>query len=193
LNPFRAFMTEAVTLRKMDGTVREKIPASVQRGKIIFFDATLSVVTGDRLSRPLPNGQVEEYVVENPHFSAAFEGIPAHWSLECRRADHRPKEPFGNTYNVTGNNSRINIHAPDYSTNVVHSEAPAVFNDLIHVITTQIADAKERDNLLKRVGELEETHGKASFLSKYQEFVTAAANHMTVLAPFLPALSALLK
>ncbi len=46
--------------------------------------------------------------------------------------------------------------------------------------------------MLAKVDELERAHGSASFGSVYKEFMAMAATHMTVLAPFVPALSALL-
>jgi len=45
---------------------------------------------------------------------------------------------------------------------------------------------------LERIDKLEQAQGTPGFLASYQAFMTAAANHMTVLAPFLPALAHLL-
>jgi hypothetical protein len=40
---------------------------------------------------------------------------------------------------------------------------------------------------------LEKAQGTKLFAERYTDFISAAANHMTIIAPFIPALSELLK
>ena len=54
-------------------------------------------------------------------------------------------------------------------------------------------DAQERQDLLLKVDALERAKGKKTFLTAYQAFVAAAANHMTLIGPFVPQLTGLLK
>jgi hypothetical protein len=57
--------------------------------------------------------------------------------------------------------------------------------DMRQLIQNQIANGKERDEILHRLTELEAAKGTASFTEKYQAFIVSAANHMTLLAPFI--------
>jgi len=47
--------------------------------------------------------------------------------------------------------------------------------------------------LQEKVTELEKAQGTTGFMAQYQEFMALAANHMTILAPFIPALSQILR
>ncbi len=55
-----------------------------------------------------------------------------------------------------------------------------------------MADAEERTRLLAKIDELERAQGTADFGQAYKKFMAVAANHMTVLAPVMAALAALL-
>jgi hypothetical protein len=190
---FDQFLTDTVTLRKADGTVHPDIRASVQNRKICLFDVALRIEAGDKFVRPLPSGQVEEFIVEEASYSEAFHGIPAQWTVTCRRSNQPPPEPRSVTYNVNGPNSRINVQSADHSTNIVHTDSFQVFQDMRRTVTAELASGADRAGLLERIEELEKACGTPGFTNRYQEFIAAAANHMTLLAPFLPALSALLR
>jgi hypothetical protein len=42
------------------------------------------------------------------------------------------------------------------------------------------------------LNELEAAKGSGNFLEKYQGFISAVANHITIVAPFIPALTQML-
>lgn len=61
-----------------------------------------------------------------------------------------------------------------------------IFNEIRSIINTQMsADEK----IIQALDELENNYGKPSFKNKYYDFISSAANHMTLLAPFIPALT----
>ena len=60
------------------------------------------------------------------------------------------------------------------------------------VITPSSISEPERAALLDHVDVMQADVGKQGFTKRYHDFITAAANHMTVIGPFLPALSSLL-
>ena len=95
-------------------------------------------------------------------------------------------------YNLSGPNVRINIGSQDSSTNVVNVTPDNLFLEIRAAISTQIQDAEARQRLLERVTALEQSRNTNGFASRYADFMAAAANHVTVLAPFLPALTQLL-
>lgn len=105
-----------------------------------------------------------------------------------------------NKQNTTVNNTfgtvhgRVNVNSSDNSTNF-HISTSQVFNSIRDAFNSQtqiLLPQPERENLLSCVDAMEADVGKPSFTKRYQDFITAGANHMTLLTPFIPALSSLL-
>jgi hypothetical protein len=94
-------------------------------------------------------------------------------------------------FNLHGANARINIHSVDSSNNVSTHEQQ-VFADLRKVIDQAVQDEPERARLLKEVEHLDVSHRTGKFFDGYLHFVSAIADHMTLFAPFIPALTKLL-
>lgn len=65
-----------------------------------------------------------------------------------------------------------------------------VFVELRRAITGGVTDEEERNTLLRATDTMAKAQGTPTFLDRYIEFVAVAANHMTLVAPFLPALTA---
>ena len=103
----------------------------------------------------------------------------------------RPTFKPGDVYNLHGTHARVNVQSQDNSVNVSH-QTENVFADMRQLIQTQVADDAERQQILDRLAELEAAKGTGTFLTKYQSFIASAANHMTLLAPFIPALTQML-
>lgn len=94
-----------------------------------------------------------------------------------------------NVFSISGDNARVYIKSQDRSVNV-NSLAPAeVFDELRNIVSEEVRDLKERSILLSKINELEETKGTTSFVQKYSEFISLAADHLTLLTPILPALT----
>lgn len=95
-----------------------------------------------------------------------------------------------NTGDAVGANPRINQGSTDNSTNVatIHS----VFSEVELAVRAQVANQRSRDAILKANSEMEVASDPTTLLSAYNRFIAAAANHMTVIVPFLPALGAML-
>jgi hypothetical protein len=91
------------------------------------------------------------------------------------------------TYNLHGANPRININSQDYSINISNSKV--VFDELRKTIESEITDENLKKDLQLKTSEMEQNVGKSSFLKSYSDFMALAANHVTVFAPLLPALT----
>jgi hypothetical protein len=133
-------------------------------------------------------------------------GLGAPWHLEIEREMHtsakeaiarlrhqramvqnRQKEVVvSQTFNAIGPNARNNVNSTDNSTNVVHQGVP--FAELREAITSGIADATERAAILESLASLESARDRESASKRYQQFIGAAADYMTLIGPFLPAL-----
>ncbi len=104
----------------------------------------------------------------------------------------RPSAKGGPVYNLHGPHSRVDIHSEDRSVNVSHQNTENVFAEMRQIIQTQVQSDEERNEILNSLNELESSKGSGNFIQKYQAFIASAANHMTLLAPFIPALTQML-
>jgi hypothetical protein len=70
-------------------------------------------------------------------------------------------------------------------------DAP-VFANLRKAIDESSLDDIERGRLLNGVSAMEKAPDRTGFVDRYRDFISLAADHMTIIGPLLPALSALL-
>src|SRR5690348_15093749 len=84
-------LTDIVALYKPDGQIFEKIAARVSGNKALILDCRLPIEAGDRLVRDLPSGLRDEFIVDEPGFQPAVEGMPPHFQVDVHRA--APKKP----------------------------------------------------------------------------------------------------
>lgn len=187
-------LTDTVTLIKSNGEQIEGIKASVQSKKIFIADSTLPIEEGDKFERTLPSGLSEVFVVTNRGFFAGKGSIKSHYQVEVRRESAEGQKPAVQniTYNLQGQNPRVNVHSVDKSENTANINKNNVFAELRQTIKEKVNNKEEIDKLLKKISELEDTSGTKTFQEKYIEFMALAANHMTLVAPFLPALAQML-
>jgi hypothetical protein len=187
------FMTDLVSLIKADGRRWDGIKASVQTRKILIEDGRLPIEEGDIIERSLPNGLTERYAVLDRGFQNKFHHIPAHYQIAVRKETSIPRDKSPSTvYNVTGPNARLNIGSVDSSTNVVNVAPVELFTKIQRTIEERVIAEQERDELLARLADLQSAQSTPAYPEQYQRFIAAAANHITILAPFLPALTQLM-
>ena len=188
---FDELLTDKVTIRTRDGRVFTDIAASVQTSKIFIQRSDIPIQPGDEVVRRTPAGVDEVFLVDDPGFQAEFHGIPAGYRMRVRRADRPAVARTGPSiiYNVTGPNARFNINSSDNSTNVINESPAAMFRELREVIAKQVVSEPERDALIAHALALESEVGKASFATRYAQFMALAANHVEALGPFIPALT----
>ena len=191
---FKRFLTDKVTLLRRDGTVYENVEAGVQSKMILITDVSLPVERGDKIKRSLPSGVEEIFVITDPGFQQAVMSIPAHYQARYEpEGKARPTVVHGNvTYNVSGPHARVNVNSLDKSINISDTPVQTILDQVRDVLRDQVADAEERARLLAKADELEQVHGTERFAETYKEFMQMAANHMTAIAPLVPALTELL-
>lgn len=198
MSPFESFKNDRVTLVKNDGTRFEDLPASVQSDLIVTYDPRIPIEDGDQFERRLPSGIIEVFTVVDAGFHQRFHSIPSHYQSKVRKntaaAPLRSRSaPIPQVvYNLTGPNPRVNIQSSDLSTNVVNVESGALFDSLREAIQESSMDSSASQRLIQDVDAMESAVGTNMFAARYGEFVAAAADHMTLVAPFLPALTQLL-
>jgi len=188
--PFGGLLNDRVTLVKKDGTVfKRDVPASVQAKMIFIHDVSLPIETDDHILRTLPSKLDEDFVVTD---ATCYTGSLAHWEIKYRRtnAPLAPTQTIIN--NISGHNARVNIGSTDNSINQVVENSEKVFSELAEALRRNVAQDAARDRLLMLVAEMRSGTSKGTFKEGYRKFIAAAADHMTVVAPFLPALTQLL-
>lgn len=138
----------------------------------------------------LPNGKEEAFLVKDPKCYAKSPFGP-HYQVEIARGGVYLKHTGGN-YNITvsGSNSRVNVGSTDQSTNPVL--AGDTFNGLREALDEGVSDEGERERLKDLVNQVAAAADRKRFATAYQALIASAANHMTIIAPFLPALAGLL-
>jgi hypothetical protein len=118
---FNALLTDRVSILKADGRRFDDIPASVQGRKIFINQAEPLIEPADLVFRQMSNGGKEAFKVIDPGFHERFHSIPAGYQMTVEKLGlpETKRAVQSITYNVTGNNARINHQSVDNSTNLV--------------------------------------------------------------------------
>ena len=185
------FPTEKVRIIKQDLSVIEGVEALVESKKIFVDDGTVNIEEGVIIERVLPSGAKEQYLVVDRGFYKGMRGIPDHYQITVEKQSTYTKVSRGqviNQYNIT-NADRVNIHSTDNSTTY-----QITANDLsiLETVRTLAKGLNNEQEIISAVDEMQDNVGKRGFAEKYNAFIQSVANHMTIFAPFIPALSALL-
>lgn len=159
----------------------------VQGMKQLIYNCKCPTLGGNALS-----GLESEY----PKMVAQAVGLSANLvKTQIDRKRLMPKKNEGSTittiYNVHGDNARWNTNSTDNSVNVVTKSTEEFFAALRERIESGVSGADQKD-ILAKLTALEASHGQPSFAQRYTDFMAAAANHITVIVPFIPALTEML-
>ena len=188
-------MNDTVTVIHKDGARHENVRASVQQNKIFIDDATLPLSTEDRIERVLPSGQVEVFRPTNVHLWSGGLSISSYYEVDYEREDAVQRRSPMTAVNVRISDSpqaHINLNSTDRSTSVINGQTEEVFSQLRALIEESLAESDDLSLLLQKVDDMERARDSGGFANAYKEFITVAADHMTVLAPLVPALAAML-
>ncbi|MBD3322389.1 MAG: hypothetical protein GF350_14910 [Chitinivibrionales bacterium] len=191
----KQFMKDTVRLQKQDGKEFTEIKASVQSKVILIDDVSLPIEPHDKIFRKLPSGVEEVYVVDDPGYQAGIASIKPHYQIKAHREGTQQQKaiPKTITYNISGSNARVNINSQDYSHNITNASTAEIFKEFKDFLVENISEQEERHTLLAKVEDLEKAVGSESFSDRYKDFIMTAANHMAIIAPFIPALTQFLK
>jgi hypothetical protein len=112
--------------------------------------------------------------------------------IDRRRLMPNKNEGPAVIYSVQGDNSRLNLNSTDNSANIVVKSDAELFAKLREHIKAIVTDEGERGKIFNAITALQEAQGKPSFAQRYTDLIAVAADHMTILTPFIPALSEML-
>jgi hypothetical protein len=175
-----------------DGSVRHRTKAAVRAKSVTVWEPSLVIEPGDEILRRIPSGREETFEVVDPVFHEKEGYTPAHYQVEVRRKDMFPSCQDDNyrVHIISSPNARVNIRSHDHSTNI--ASQGDIFGDISAALQGVVKNADELRHLLSVVDEMKRQRGGTGFVAAYRSFVSLAADHLGILAPFLPALSQLL-
>lgn len=198
--------TDILTLVKQDGRTQEGIAANLEAPSYASIEATAleyGLEIGDILVRKLPHDASEAFVVLEPGYGPGHGLIGANYQATLRRVfDAEQKKLISSKLSEEGTtvsqvhmygpNSRLNVNSTDSSINIVNPEFAEVIVQLKDLLQQGIPEFSARTELLELAGEIELASDKKTRRERYRAFVNAAADHMSVLAPVIAALDALI-
>lgn len=173
-----------------DGTVRHRTKGNVHPKVVMIQDSSVVICPGDEIRRLIPSGVEETYEVIDPVLCQNSMIFPsAYYQVKVKRKGAYPRGQGGNynIHHVHASGQIVNIGSQDRSTNIAIQGD--VFGDISAALQGVVKDADELHRLLSAVDEMKRQRGGAGFAAAYRSFVSLAADHLGVLAPFLPALS----
>jgi len=159
------------------------------RGTMIAAAATSGARVGLSI---LPGGSGPEYAqLLEQHIPVTAASLKT--EIERRRLTIKnSKQTPVNVYYVYGHQPRWNTNSTDNSVNVVNVTTEQVFANLRQQIAERVPAGEEQVDILDRLSALEKAEGTPSFGKRYSDFIASAANHMALVAPFIPALTEIL-
>lgn len=148
--PFSSLMKDKVSVLKGNGEVFKDIQASVQTKKTFIQRSDILIETGDLIQRTMSNGATETYEVVDPGFHEGLGGIPAGYQIVHKNLGlpEAEKAIQSITYNLNGNNTRVNNNSTDNSTNVVN-----INNDVAEHISMLRDEIKKLAESIERQSE----------------------------------------
>lgn len=156
-----AMHNDTIDLLKSDGTKTTGLKAKVGKNEISMYAKDILVEPQDLIIRRMSNGAEETYRVIDPRFIEAFHTIGPRYQMEVQKLGLPEAKSAVNsiTYNITGNNARINQHSIDNSTNTVKIDSPAT--KYIEALRNEIGKSSlsdlEKAEAIEVIDELDKT------------------------------------
>ena len=121
--------------------------------------------------------------------------IPSYYEIDYERegATRRYSNPANVNVHISESpQAHINLNSTDKSTSVINGQTEDMFSQIRDLIRGSLADSDDSNLLLEKVEDMERSRDSGDFTEAYKNFIAVAANHMTVFAPVLPILTAML-
>lgn len=181
------FPYETVQLVKAQSTL--SIQALFDSNLIFVGDVKIPIEEGDFVERILPSKTVEKYLITK--VDCFTDSSLSHYELGFeKQVGLKKKENSSIVYNIGNVSGKVNIGSTDNSINCnICCNEKKVFDDLRAVIQESILN---NDIALLELDKLENSYGTKTFAAQYHSFIQSVADHITIIAPFLPTLSAMM-
>ncbi len=176
---------------KVDGLNFEMDAVEGEKGKEVHVDhddiKPNVIEDGDILEAIYGNGTKKKYIVIDPGFYDEDCGFPAHYQIQIKPYNNASTTHIPHSINNTNGTLIINQNSP--SANISVLQDLSIFSELSEKIKTENSIDNKKE-LLALVEQMKNNaNNKTTFAQHYGQFISFAANHMTILAPFLPLLA----
>jgi hypothetical protein len=190
--PWKMIKPDAIDIVAPDGSVRCTVQGYYGGTHFFVDDMKVDVREGDEIRRMLPNGRQEAFIVQDPKYYGRGLVGPAHYQVRVGRSKVFDRQTGGN-YNihVSGANSRVNFQSTDQSTNTIVGDN--LFHEVRKALDDGVPHAEQRAYLKGLLDEMETAPDKKRFTTSYQSLIASAADHITILTPFLTPLAELVQ
>lgn len=158
--PLNTVCKNIITLVQKDGNQINDIKASVQKGLIVIPRNDIVIEAGDFIHQELSTGAKVTYEVIDPNFIEKVDNIiPAHYQIEVKKLGipEAKKAIDSITYNISGNNNRVNQNSTDNSVNIVkiNTEINNHINNLKSEINSLDISQEKKTKHIEVVSEVE--------------------------------------
>ncbi|HAT2491131.1 TPA: hypothetical protein I8220_002856 [Aeromonas hydrophila] len=188
--PFKDLMNDTIDVIKADGSKQSGLKASVQKTKVFMDAHGILVEPEDLIIRRMSNGAEETYRVIDPGFHEDFHGIAAHYQMDVIKLGipEAKRAVQSITYNIHGNNARVNQNSIDNSTNLVSVDARAMqyVEELRKEIDRSSLSASEKEEAIEIIDEVDTAFRtgkpKKSVVTALLNSLPQAANITTIVS-----------
>ena len=177
-------MTDKLTFVKSDGSAEKSdIAGVVTSGQLVTFDTSIQVLPGDRFLRHLPNGLVEEFIVDDPGYHSGVDE-PCYVAT-VHRSDAAPASPATIINNIHGDNARVNVNSTDNSTNTVAKDERTQIYAQLREKLNEIDDSQKAATIAQAIDAMEAAQDAESLKDRYLQFMAVTSDHVGVFGPLL--------
>ncbi len=152
---FSSLCTDVVSVLKTNGDRFDGISANVQSDSIFIPGTKPFIESGDLINRKMSNGGEETYEVIDPGFREKFHSIAASYHIQVKKLgipETQKAIQHVTTYNINGNNARINKNSTDNSTNIVNTNPNAL--ELLAALRSELKNLNISEDEKQSAGEL---------------------------------------
>ena len=175
------------------GSSRHEFKGIMSKGKITTFETSLKYEHGATIEHPIPAGGSATFTLSEISHQPQFGSIPEHMRLEVRpKSEVPPTSPVTNIYNLQGQFTGVNVGSHDASISISNVIPTEMFDKLQAALDDSVSDPAVKHALVECLSMMRSANSREQYVSAFQKFMTASATVMTIVGPFLPALSQLI-
>jgi hypothetical protein len=149
----RTKLTDTVSLVKSDEQRYDNIKALVQPEMIFIADASLPIEEGDRITRELPNGLVESYLVLDRGFYSAMPRMDAHYQVKVRKETRLAQRRADPSIGTVVLGDQINLANLQQTSVIIRSRLENVAHSIGSSAAVSQSTGEELERLLSRLNE----------------------------------------
>ncbi len=190
---FNNLPQDILKLKKSNGEIIDDIKAIISKETIVIDSADLPIEEGDILIRILPNKLEEKYEILDYTFYQKMFDIPAHYQIEYQRYTEK-----NSNKKIENHTTKTEIYNIDSSTVIINSKNSSINinkNEVVFIDLLEKANqlnVPHKDEIIQSIENMRDNVNTPLFNEKYKEFMSVAADTMTVFSPYLVALASFL-